>query len=261
MILKGSQRGGGSDLAAHLLRLDENEHSETEEVRGFVSKDLKGTFAEAYAVSKATRCKQYLFSLSVNPPKDADISKEDLIAAIEAAEQRLGLTCQPRVIQIHVKNGRRHAHAAWSRIDRDKLKAINLPFFKTRLAELSKELFLKRGLELPDGHKQKGKSNPLNYGLAEGQLAKRLGLDPKQLKQVFQQAWKNSSDLETFQKALAQQGFTRARGDRRGLVALTPDGKVLSVSRFTGVRPKDLRARLGDTSNLPTIRSATDRGN
>lgn len=65
MILKASQRGGGKQLAIHLLRTDENEHVEVHEVSGFVAQDVMGAMAEAYAVSKGTRCKQHLFSVSL----------------------------------------------------------------------------------------------------------------------------------------------------------------------------------------------------
>ena len=44
MILKASQRGGGQNLAAHLMRMDENEHVEIHEIRGFVADDLHGAF-------------------------------------------------------------------------------------------------------------------------------------------------------------------------------------------------------------------------
>ncbi|TVV71854.1 hypothetical protein FOY91_16035 [Sphingomonas solaris] len=46
MILKASQRGGGMQLAVHLLK-SENEHVEVHEVRGFVSDDLKGSSRRA----------------------------------------------------------------------------------------------------------------------------------------------------------------------------------------------------------------------
>lgn len=46
MILVGSQRGGASNLAAHLLE-DENEHVEVHEIRGFASENLKGALNEA----------------------------------------------------------------------------------------------------------------------------------------------------------------------------------------------------------------------
>ena len=42
MIIKASQRGGGKQLALHLLRTDENEHVEVHDMRGFVSNDVTG---------------------------------------------------------------------------------------------------------------------------------------------------------------------------------------------------------------------------
>ena len=40
MILKASQRAGAKQLAKHLLRLDENDHVEVHELRGFVAERL-----------------------------------------------------------------------------------------------------------------------------------------------------------------------------------------------------------------------------
>ena len=42
MILKGSQRGGAKQLAAHLLKVEENEHVEVYELEGFIADDLEG---------------------------------------------------------------------------------------------------------------------------------------------------------------------------------------------------------------------------
>ena len=47
MILKGSQRAGGSQLALHLLKTDENEHVEVHEVSGFMSDTPMEAFNEA----------------------------------------------------------------------------------------------------------------------------------------------------------------------------------------------------------------------
>ena len=79
---------------------------------------------EAYAISRATRCKQFLFSLSFNPPKHENVSTETFERAIERAEDTLGLNGQPRAIVFHEKNGRRHCHAVWSRIKLDEMKAV-----------------------------------------------------------------------------------------------------------------------------------------
>jgi len=59
--------------------------------------------------------------------------------------ERLGLTDQPRVIVFHEKNGRRHAHAAWSRIDSNEMKAIPLSYDHPKLQEVSRELHIEHG--------------------------------------------------------------------------------------------------------------------
>jgi len=150
MILIGSQRGGASNLARHLLNAVENEHVTVQELRGFVANDLHGALAEAQAISKATQCNQFMFSLSLNPPKRQEASLDAMLKAADKAETTLGLKGQPRAVVMHEKKGRRHIHVVWSRIDADSMKAVNLPFFKQRLAALSKELYLEHGWELPE---------------------------------------------------------------------------------------------------------------
>lgn len=253
MILKGSQRGGATALADHLLKKEDNDHITLQEVRGFVADDLHGALAEAQAVSKGTRCKQFMFSLSLNPPKGAEATVGDLVDAADRAEDVLGLKDQPRAIVIHEKEGRRHAHVVWSRIDADQMKAINHPHFKNRLSSLSKDLYLEHGWELPEGHRTNGWKNPLNFTLAEWQQAKRLDLDPREIKQVFHEAWKHSDNPASFRNALEEHGYFLARGDRRGFVALDIHGEAFAVARWAGVKTKDVKQRLGDPERLPSV--------
>lgn len=258
MILVGSQRGGAGNLARHLLNDRENDHITVQELRGFTARDLQGAFEEAHAVSLGTRCKQFLFSLSLNPPKDADIGLDDLLRAADRAEAKLGLSGQPRAVVVHEKKGRRHIHVVWSRIDGEKMAAINLPYFKTRLNSLSKDLYLEHGWQLPEGYKENGWKNPINFTLAEWQQAQRLDLDPREIKQVFRQAWSHSDSPQSFRAALEDSGYFLARGDRRGFVALDIHGEVFSVARMAGVKTKDLNARLGDPDKLPGVDTVRD---
>ena len=254
MILKASQRGGAGQLARHLLRTDENDHVEVLELRGSMSRDLRGAMNEAFAVSLGTKCKQFLFSLSVNPPKEGNATLEDLVDAIDRVEERMGLGNNQRMIVVHEKNGRRHAHAVWCRIDPTNMKAVNLPHFKNKLADLSKQLYLDHGWELPEGHKARDRSSKTNFELREWQQAKRLGLDPRQLKEMFQGAWAKSHDFASFRLAVEEQGYFLARGDRRGLVAVGIGGDVHSVARLLGVKTRTMWERLG---NRDQILSAT----
>lgn len=253
MILKGSQRGGARQLAVHLLNRLDNDHITMQELRGFVADDLRGALEEAHAISKGTRCRQFMFALSLNPPKNAEAGIDALVDAADRAELALGLKDQPRAIIIHEKEGRRHAHVVWSRIDPETMTAINLPHFKNKLTGLSRDLYLEHGWELPEGHRTNGWKNPLNFTLAEWQQAKRLDLDPREIKQVFQTAWAQSDNLMSFRNALEEHGYFLARGDRRALVALDIHGEVFAVPRWADVKTSEVRNRLGDPQALPGV--------
>lgn len=149
----------------------------------------------------------------MNPPSEAVVSPDVFRETADRVEQVLGLEGRPRAIVIHEKHGRCHAHVVWSRIDTDEMKATNLSFYKRKLNLLSKELYLENGWELPEGYRNNGWKNPLNFSLADWQQGKRLDLDPREVKQVFQSAWKQSDDIASFRNALEQNGFFLAKGD------------------------------------------------
>lgn len=250
MNLVGNPRGGANDLARHLLNTHDNETVRVIEVSGFVSRSLSGALNEAYALSRGTRCQQFLFSLSLNPPAYADVSDDEFKDAADSAGKNLGLSDQPRSIVIHEKLGhdgtlRRHAHAVWSRIDTDNMKAIHLSYHKRRLQDVSRELFRKHGWEIPKGHENPIYRNPRNFTLQEWQQAKRAKKDPKALKGLFQECWAQSDSNSSFAAALREHGLVLARGDKRGHVAVDYQGEVYPVSRWTDQKAKDVRARLG----------------
>lgn len=217
MILKGSQRSGAKALADHLMNDRDNDHVACLELKGFSSDHLHGALAEMHAISKATQCKQFMFSLGLNPPMDHIATEDDFLEAANRAEDQLGLSNQPRAIVVHEKEGRRHAHVVWSRIDADEIKAINLPHFKNKLRDLSRDLYLDYGWTLPDGLATYGNKSPLNFTLEEWQQAKRQNLDPREIKQAFQQAWACCDSQIGFKNALEDRGYFLARGDREGL--------------------------------------------
>lgn len=255
MILVGNQRGGAKDLALHLLK-QENEHVEVHEVRGFASNNLMAALNEAHAISRATRCKQFLFSLSLNPPKDENVATETFEQTIDRVEEKLGLNDQPRAIVFHEKNGRRHCHAVWSRIKIDEMKAVQLSFPKKKLMELSRELYLEHGWTMPEGLRQAHARDPHNFTLAEWQQAKRIGKDPKQIKAVFQECWSLNKTQNAFTKALKEHDYVLARGDRRSFVAVDHRGEVFAVSKWVGIKTKEVRERLTDEKSLPSVGEA-----
>lgn len=89
----------------------DKDHVTVHSIEGFVTNDLFGAFAETEAISDATKCQKYLFSLSLNPPPSENVSVEQFEDAIAKAEKKLGLEGSPRVVVVHRKEGRQQAHA------------------------------------------------------------------------------------------------------------------------------------------------------
>ncbi len=243
-------------LARHLMNLHDNDHVELHELRGFVGNDLDSAFKEAHAISMGTKCSQFLFSLSLNPPELENVSVEVFEDAIERIEQKIGLVDQPRAIVFHEKNGRRHCHVVWSRIDSMKMRSINLPHFKMKLQDVSRELFLENNWQMPNGLQPDMEADSLNYSIAEHQQAKRQKVDPKVLRALFQQCWEQSDSQSAFAAALKEHGLILAKGDRRGFVAVDNAGEVYSISRWVGIKAREVRARLGSPDNLPRVDEA-----
>lgn len=252
MILKASQRAGAKALGLHLLKT-ENEHVEVHEVRGFCAENVIGAFKEAEAIARGTRCKQFLFYVSLNPPGTASVAVDAFERAIERVEDQLGLTGQPRVIVFHEKEGRRHAHAVWSRIDAETMTARQMSHLKTKLIAISKSLYLEHGWQIPRGFIDKKLRDRGSFDLAHWQQCKRMGRDPKALKEAIQTAWTNSDSKQSFESALEAKGLFLARGDRRAHVAVTYEGEVLSLSRMTGQKTREIDARLGNPEECRSV--------
>ena len=207
MILKGTQRGGARQLALHLLKVEENEHVEIHEIRGFLSDDLQGALKEIYAISQGTKCRQFLFSVSLNPPQTEIVPVEYFEKAIADIESDLGLKGQPRAIIFHEKEGRRHAHCVWSRINTEEMKAINLPYFKLKLRDISKQLYFQHGWKMPKGLLDSAFRNRTNFTLEEWQQAKRIKEDPKVLKNSFRNAGRYRTAGRRFPRSWKKTAF------------------------------------------------------
>lgn len=56
-----------------------------------------------------------------------------------------------------------------------------------------------------------------------------------------------------FEQALKERGFWLAKGDRRGFVAVDYRGEVYAIAGYSGVKTKEVEARLGDPEALPSV--------
>src|SRR5438270_79339 len=161
MILKGNQRGGGQQLAVHLMNAFDNERVEIAEIRGAVAQDLSGAFSEWAAQAKAVTKieKKYYYHLSLSPDqKQGRLTREQYLDLLDRTERSLKLVGQPRAVVFHEKiDGkgvpREHCHAVWSRADTDKMQAVHISHDRLRLRTVARDFARDHGLELPDGMK------------------------------------------------------------------------------------------------------------
>jgi hypothetical protein len=260
MILNGNQRGGARDLALHLMK-PENEHIEVHEIRGFVSGTVMGALREAEAVSRGTKCRQFLYSLSLSPPERENVPVGVFEDAVDRVEAKLGLGGHPRIVVFHEKQGRRHAHCVWSRVDAGSMTAVRMSHDRPKLGDISRELYFEHGWKMPAGLIDPALRNPLSFDRKEWFQAKRAGRDPRDVKAAFQQCWAASDSGNALRSALLARGYYLARGDRRAVVALDLHGGTYALARWTGVRSKDVVARFGDVDALPTINEVRARTN
>lgn len=122
--------------------------------------------------------------------------------------------------------------------------------------DVTRNLFVEHGWDMPEGLRDHTKRDPLTYSREEAAQAERLKRDPEALKAMFQRCWAFSDSLATFSAALDEQGYVLAQGARRGFVAVDSEGKVWSLSRWCGVKPRELRRKLGSEQSLPTVAEA-----
>ncbi|MCP4185918.1 MAG: relaxase, partial [Hyphomicrobiales bacterium] len=257
MLFVGNERGYGFELAQHLMNGRANEHVTVHSIEGFIANNLFDAFAESEAIAAGTQCQNYLYSLSLNPPGNETVPIHLFEETIARIEREFGLTGQPRAIVFHEKKGRRHCHCVWSRINTARMKAINLPLTKRKLMNISRQIYREQDWDMPAGFEDWRKRDPLNYSREEAGQAARAGLDPKELKKMFVRCWQQSDSRASFAAALWSEGYYLAQGDKRGFVGVNGFGKIYSLSRWCGAKPKELRARLGDYNELPTVEEAT----
>ena len=263
MIPFASQRGLGQDLATHLLNVQDNEYAEIEDLRGAIAGDLHGAFAEWEAQAHAlTKCKNYLYSMSVNPdPEQGELSREQYLDYIARAEEKLGLKDQPRAVVFHIKEGREHCHVIWSRIDTDHEKAVHMAFDRDKLMMVTRQFAKDHNLELPAGYHNKEGSKNKQLSLYEMHQKRATGFSKEEHMEVVTDAWRHSDSAKAFVQALAQRGYILATG-KRPYVLVDFYGHTNSLPKLIkdkSVRTKDVRKLLEkdySPESLPSVDEA-----
>ncbi|MEO0400449.1 MAG: relaxase/mobilization nuclease domain-containing protein [Pseudomonadota bacterium] len=255
MILQGSTRTGGRNLVDHMLNEVDNDHVELFEISGVASSDMLGAVREIEAIAKGTKCQKAFYSLSLNPPLEADASEREFLDAVKRAERALGFEGQPRIILFHEKEGRRHCHVIWSRIDERTMTTISNSNDRYKLNTLSRELYIEHGWNLPEGLCDRDRKSE-HMKQADHAIEKRSDIALKDHAALIRDAYETSDTRDAFAAALEERGYILAQG-RRGLVAVDTETRdIHAVSRRLNLKTRDVSLRFGDGRGLPSVEEA-----
>ena len=84
------------------------------------------------------------------------------------------------------------------------------------------------------------------------ELDELRGFMADELPGALQEAYAISQG-KAFAQTLKARGFHIARGDRRGFAAVDFKGEIYAIAKWTGVRTKEFKARLGDPKSLLSV--------
>lgn len=226
MVIKGKPRGNGAQLAGYLMKKADNDNIRVLEIRGTCQDNVHGALVEMSLTSELTKSNQGLYHAQINPAygEDKQMSSEDWNRAADILEDQLKLQDQKRVIVLHEKKDRTHAHVIWERYDHETGTMISDSF--SRLAQ-------------DRARKQ------IEEELKQEKTPHRNQRQPE-IKQVLTDLWKKTVTGADFIKESIQKGYTIAKGElRRPFMVVDDTGRSFDLVRqLTGIRTKEVRERL-----------------
>lgn len=238
MVIRGKPRGNGKQLAAYLLAQAENDRFEVFDISGTTQPhDLAASILEMSLTAELTKSDKGLYHAQINPAygEDKQMTREDWLKAASILEDELKLTGQKRVIVLHEKQGRIHAHVVWERYDHAKGKMISDSY--SRLAQDRARKTMEKVLmhqKTPDRNKQR-----------------------PHMKHELSSLWKQCKTGQEFIKAAKEKGYTVSwcRG-RRPFMVVDKQGRSFDLVRqLEGVCTKEVREKL-QGSRIPTDKKA-----
>jgi len=261
MIAKGTTHNNGAKLADYMTTAKPGERAELWQLRGFASDDIKEAFRSVHVIAAATQCEKPLFHVQVRNPEGEALTREQWERVADRIESKLGYSDQPRAIAFHRDEDtlHEHMHIAWSRIDAESMTAQPLPFFKLRLKEVCRELEGELNLTPVRNERESPVMAPSRD---QDEQARRLGVDVRKVRQTIRDCWERSDNGDSFRAALADEGLTLAKGDRRDYIVIDHEGGMHALGkRVLGTTAAETRGRMADLDReqLPTVEQAREQ--
>lgn len=211
-----------------LAKRDNDKTPQVLSMRGFADKDpLAALVNTALDVATVSRSNKPFYHGILNPREGEALTMapEQWEEAANIMEKYLKFEGLPRLIVLHEKAGRFHAHVVWSRYDHNagRLRSDSYNFYKQNSARSEIEVLF--------GHQRT--------------RAKRDRTREPGHKELLTQLWEQSEDAADFIAQAQGAGYEIGQGlDRRPYRVITPEGVSLDLVRtLDGYRKSDVQAR------------------
>ncbi|WP_139361616.1 relaxase/mobilization nuclease domain-containing protein [Spirosoma sp. 209] len=236
MVIRGAIRGNGRQLAQYLLSGEANERVQVMDVAGRLNATdayVHQTLQSMSMTSELTKSQKGLYHTQINPAysEDRKMSEKDWLKAADILGNELGLPEQRRVIVLHTKKGRTHAHVVWERYDHKTGKVIDNKF--SRLAQDRARKEMERVFEQqPTPHRNQHRP---------------------ELKEALTNLWNQTETGKEFVKAVHESGYLLAEGvPRHPFMVVDEHGRSFDLVRqLKGIRIKEVRQRLRNETLMP----------
>lgn len=236
MVIRGGIRGNGGQLAQYLLREGGNDHIRLLDVAGRTDASdayLHQTLQAMSLTAELTRSPKGLFHAQINPAyaEDRRMSEEDWQQAADILAQELGYDSQRRVIVLHTKKNRTHAHVVFERYDLKTGKVIDNKFSRLGQDRARKEM------ERVFGHQPTPHRNQ----------------HQPELKETLTRLWQETETGADFIHRVHDTGYLLAEGvPRHPFMVVDEQGRSFDLVRqLKGVRIKEVRQRLRQAELIP----------
>lgn len=220
--------------------------------------DIATAMREMAVVGKGSRCRKFIYAVSISPncePGD-DFADDEAEQVADKLLSELGFSDAHQWFLVrHEKGGRTHFHLLANRVHPETLKAVQLSWNYIRHEKVARWAEDRFGLRPVPGvftgrRREKGRyvePRPIaKMSTIEHQQSLRTSLSVDVVAAVLTTVWNAARNGIEFAERLAKEGYQLVRGDRRDLVIVDPEGGVHSPARRLGIRVAHFREKTRD---------------
>ena len=236
MVIRGNTRGNGSQLAQYLIGGEANDRIQILEVDGRLNatdRYLSQTLHSMSLTAELSKSQKGLYHAQINPAyrEDRAMTTTDWLQAADILGHELGLSEQRRVIVLHTKKGRTHAHVVFERYDQQTGRVVSDSF--SRLAQDRARKEMERVFEhQPTPHRNQHRP---------------------ELKETLTNLWNETDTGKDFVRAVHDSGYLLAEGvPRHPFMVVDENGRSFDLVRqLKGIRIKEVRQRMRHETLMP----------